>query len=134
MKRGRLENGSACRRQKAPPKAQAKAPPQRSLATLAAELNYARRRGRNTDAERLDNELYRLLARRYARTPTPMPSSAQEKYELLRDIIEHWRNYEHPYNQEFAVLDLEHRKQFPLISFQCDDPAAQMAADLGEYL
>ena len=90
--------------------------------------------GRSADAERLDNELYRLLATRYARSPTPMPSNAQEKYELLRDIIQHWRYTEQPYNEEFAALDLEYRRQFPLISFQFDDPAAQMAADLGEYL
>ena len=90
--------------------------------------------GRSTDAERLDNELCRLLATRYARTPTSIPSSAQEKYELLRDIIQHWRHIERPYDEEFTVLDLEYRKQFPLISFQFDDPAAQMAADLGEYL
>ena len=119
---------------KAPPKARATAPPQRPLTTIAAELNYARRMGRSTDAERLDNELCRKLATQCARTPTPIPSSAQEKYEVLRDIIQHWRNLERPYDEEFAMLDLEYRKQFPLISFQFDDPAAQMAADLGEYL
>ena len=59
-----------------------------------------------------------------------MPSNAQEKYELLRGMKQHWRYLARPYDEEFTVLDLEYRKQFPLISFQFDDPAAQMAADL----
>ena len=61
-----------------------------------------------------------------------MPRNALEKYELLRSIIVGFRERGLP--GLIPAFEQEHRRVFDRVSFQFDDPAAQMAADLGEYL
>ena len=59
--------------------------PQRTLEAIARRLSQARATGQRAEAERLEDELFRKLATDYARAP--MPSNAQEKYEMLLDIM-----------------------------------------------
>jgi len=61
-----------------------------------------------------------------------MPNNAQEKYQLVRGIIQHLRNLGAPCDEEFRALELEYRKQFQLVSFEFPNPEQQQAEDLGE--
>ena len=79
---------------------------------------------------RLEDEFYNALLRRYIRGRTP-PSNAQEKYELLRDLLQHWRRRGFRSSVFYAEMEREYRNVFERVNFQFDDPAAQMAADLG---
>ena len=60
-----------------------------------------------------------------------MPGSAQDKYEMLRDLIQHWRDTGARGTTFYNALEQEYRHVFERVSFEFDDPAQQMAVDLG---
>ena len=101
----------------------------RPLATLAAELNWARVMRRSRDAERLDDDFYQKLMTEYARAP--MPSNAQEKCEMLLDVMKLFQARGWTILPEYAALRPEYDRIFELVSFEFDDPAQQRAWDLG---
>ena len=103
--------------------------PQRTLETIARRLSQARATGQRAEAERLEDEFYRKLATDYARAP--MPSNAQEKYEMLRDVMKFFQARDWTNLPEYAALRPEYDRIFELVSFEFDDPAQQSAADLG---
>ena len=101
-------------------------PTRRPLGQIIQDLNKART-GRNVaNAERLEDEFYRKLTTEYAQAP--MPVNSQEKYVLLRDAIRILRDTGF---RRIPALEQEYRHVFERVSFEFDDPAAQMAADLG---
>ena len=100
----------------------------RTVNKIADDLNNATADGKLAVAERLEEEMYRVLAKHSATTGL-LPRNAQEKYEMLRSIIVHLRGI--GITRKNPALEREYRRVFELISFQFDDPAAQMAADLG---
>ena len=63
--------------------------PQRTLEAIARRLSQARATGQKAVAERLEDEFYPKLVTHYTSTDV-MPGSAQEKYEMLWDLI--WRD------------------------------------------
>ena len=98
------------------------------LGEIARELNKARAERNVADAERREDEFHRKLVTEY--TQAPMPINSQEKYVLLRDVIGILRETGF---RRIDALEQEYRHVFERVSFEFDDPAAQMAADLGEY-
>ena len=78
------------------------------------------------DAERFEDEFYRKLVTEYAQAP--MPTNSQEKYVLLRDVIGILRETGF---RRIDELEQEYRHVFEHVSFESDDPAQQMAVDLG---
>ena len=100
-KRKKREIGSSCRRPhpnvtrrdilereerpvpKAPPVVARRS--SRLLETILEDLNEARRERTLADAEMYEDELYPKLVSQYASADI-MPTSVQEKYELLRDL------------------------------------------------
>ena len=57
-----------------------------------------------------------------------MPTNSQEKYVLLRDVIGILRETGF---RRIDELEQEYRHVFERVSFKFDDPAQQMAVDLG---
>ena len=100
----------------------------RTVNKIADDLNNARADGKVADAERLEEEMYRALAKHSATTGL-LPRNAQEKCEMLRSIIMHLRGI--GITSQSPALEREYRRVFELVSFQFDDPAQQMAVYLG---
>ena len=100
--------------------------PRCMLGEIVRELNKARVERNVADAERLEDESYRKLVTRYARAP--MPATSQDKYVLLRDVIGILRDSGF---HRIDALEQECRNVFERVSFEVDDPAQQMAVDLG---
>ena len=82
------------------------------------------------DTEMYEDELYRKLLSQYASTDI-MPTSVQEKYELLRDLLQRWREWGARGTTFYTALQQEYDKVFELVSFEFDDPAQQRIVDLG---
>ena len=82
------------------------------------------------DAEMYEDELYRKLVSQYASADI-MPTSVQEKYELLRDLLQRWREWGARGTAFYTALEQEYRNVFERVSFEFDDPAQQMTVDLG---
>ena len=101
-------------------------PTSRPLGQIVQDLNKARAERNVADAERLEDQFYRKLTTEYAQAP--MPVNSQEKYVLLRDVIGILRETGF---RRIPALEQEYRHVFERVSFEFDDPAAQMAADLG---
>ena len=95
----------------------------RLLEEIAPELNEARDSGRVADAVRLEDEFYRSMLTRYRRGST-IPSTAQEKYEVLRDLLQLWRRKGFRSSTFYAEMEREYRNVFERVNFQFDDPAA----------
>ena len=104
--------------------------PKRTLETMARRLSQARATGQRAEAERLEDEFYRKLVTHYTSTDV-MPGSAQDKYEMLRDLTQHWRDSGARGATFYTTLEQEYRHVFERVSFEFDDPAQQMAVDLG---
>ena len=100
--------------------------PGRLLGEIARELNKARAERNVADAERLEDEFYRKLVTEYAQAL--MPTNSREKYVLLRDVIGILRETGF---RRIHALEQEYRHVFDRVSFEFDDPAQQMAVDLG---
>ena len=113
---------------KSPPAAPAR--PHRTLETIARRLNQARAPGQIAEAERLEDEFYRKLVTHYASTDT-MPSNAQEKYDILRELMQRWRDIGGRATEFYRVLEREYRNVFELVSFRFDDPNQLLTEDLG---
>ena len=75
-----------------------------------------------------EDELYRKLVSQYASADI-MPS-VQEKYELLRDLLQRWREWGARGTTFYNALEQEYRNVFERVSFEFDDPAQQMTVDL----
>ena len=80
--------------------------PQRSLETIAHRLRQARATGQRAEAERFEDEIYRKLATDYA--CAPMPSNAQEKYEMLLDVMKVFQARDWTNLPEYAALRPEY--------------------------
>ena len=104
--------------------------PQRTLEAIARRLSQARATGQRAEAERLEDEFYRKLVTHYTNTDV-MPGSAQEKYEMLRDLIQNWRDAGARGATFYNALEQEYRHAFERVSFELNDPAQQVAVDLG---
>ena len=103
----------------------------RTIIQVAADLNKARDERRIQDAERFDKELYRRLTTEYAPVSTPIPRNAQEKYELLRSLMERWREVRGRGTDFYKTLEQEYRHIFELIRTDFHDPDEQLIVDLG---
>ena len=82
------------------------------------------------DAEMCEDELYRKLVSQHASTDI-MPTSVQEKYEVLRDLLQRWREWGARGTAFYNAIEQEYRNVFERVSFEFDDPAQQMTVDLG---
>ena len=60
-----------------------------------------------------------------------MPSNAQEKYDILRELMQRWRDIGARATEFYRVLEREYRNVFELGSFRFDDPDQQLIEDLG---
>ena len=115
---------------KSPPVRLVRSPQElRPLETIAEDLNKTRDDRRVADAVRLETEFYNALSSWGIRRGT-LPSNAQEKYEVLRDLLQHWRRLGARFSTFYAEMEREYRHVFESVRSQFDDPAAQMAADL----
>ena len=102
----------------------------RLLEDIVEDLTKARSERRRADAERYENEFYRKLVSQYASTDI-MPASVQEKYELLRDLLQRWREWGARGTAFYNALEQEYDKVFERVSFEFDEPAQQRIVDLG---
>ena len=66
----------------------------------------------------------------YASTDT-MPSNAQEKYDILRELMQRWRDIGARATEFYRVLEQEYRNVFEPVSFRFDDPDQQLIEGLG---
>ena len=78
----------------------------------------------------MSSTFYRKLVTHYTSTDV-MPGSAQEKCEMLRDLIQRWRDSGARGTTFYNALEQEYRHVFERVSFEFDNPAQQMAVDLG---
>ena len=60
-----------------------------------------------------------------------MPASVQDKYARLWDFLQRWREWGARGTALSNALEQQYRNVFERANFQFDDPAAQMAANLG---
>jgi hypothetical protein len=103
--------------------------PLKSLEQISHDLAWARRLQRRADVTRLEDEFYRKLAVDYARAP--MPSNAQEKYEMLLDVMKYFQARDWTNLTQYRALLHEYDRVFELVSFEFDDPAQQRIVYLG---
>ena len=101
----------------------------RLLEQILGDLNEARRERKLADAEMYEDELYRKLVSQCASADI-MPTSVQEKYELLTDLLQRWRECGARGTAFYSALEQEYRNVFERVSFEFDDPAQQMTVDL----
>ena len=59
------------------------------------------------------------------------PSNAQEKYDILRELMQCWRDIGARATEFYRVLEREYPNVFELASFRFDDPDQQLIEDLG---
>ena len=69
------------------------------------------------------------MVSQYASTDI-MPTSVQELYELLRDLLQCWREWGARGTAFYNALEQEYRNVFERVSFEFDDLAQQLTVDL----
>ena len=94
-------------------------------------MTKARAERNVADAERLEDEFYRKLTTDHALPGATMPRNAQEKYEMLLDVMKYLQARNLTSYAVYDALLREYDQVFELVSFEFDDPAQQRIVDLG---